>query len=327
MVLWGERLAECGPRYLVRCFVAAIFLGAAAYGLLAVLPPMASQVAVAALPVVSMGIYLDQTRRRPRLPQQYLNVRVRARIPVPLVLVALFFGFSFGLMKGLMAPVGPSWIAVRDALNIVAIVAAAGAFYVTSVVYRMDFDHLTYQVALPLVAAGFLFLPLREPLSVVGTAVYQFGYQYFYLVLWAIWAVLAAREKLPAAWVCAWGLLAIQIGQLAGSLAADLGLGLIGHVVRGGHFRYADREPVRVQRPIRLDGLGLGATHGRRGACRGGAHSGGCLRRSVAPEPLDGSGDRCVLPARPRAQPRLHLQGARHQTELINLVEEERAEG
>ncbi len=198
VVLWGERLAECGPRYLVRCFVAAIFLGAAAYGLLAALPPMASQVAVAALPVVSMGIYLDQTRRRPRLPQQYRNVRVRAHIPVPLVLVALFFGFSFGLMKGLMAPVGPSWIAVRDALNIVAIVAAAGAFYVTSVVYRMDFDHLTYQVALPLVAAGFLFLPLREPLSVVGTAVYQFGYQYFYLVLWAIWAVLAAREKLPA---------------------------------------------------------------------------------------------------------------------------------
>lgn len=227
VVLWGERLAECGPRYLVRCFVAAIFLGAAAYGLLAALPPMASQVAVAALPVVSMGIYLDQTRRRPRLPQQYRNVRVRARIPVPLVLVALFFGFSFGLMKGLMAPVGPSWIAVRDALNIVAIVAAAGAFYVTSVVYRMDFDHLTYQVALPLVAAGFLFLPLREPLSVVGTAVYQFGYQYFYLVLWAIWAVLAAREKLPAAWVCAWGLLAIQIGQLAGSLAADLGLGFL----------------------------------------------------------------------------------------------------
>lgn len=83
------------------------------------------------------------------------------------------------------------------------------------------------------IAALLLVARVRNPLSelrslsVVGTAVYQFGYQYFYLVLWAIWAVLAARENLPAAWVCAWGLLAIQIGQLAGSLAADLGLGFL----------------------------------------------------------------------------------------------------
>ena len=103
-----------------------------------------------------------------------------------------------------------------------AIVGAAGAFYITSAVFKMDFDHLTYQVALPAMAAGFLFLPLHEPLSIIGTAVHQFGYQYFYIVLWAIWAVLAAREEVPAAWMAAWGLLAIQLGQFAGSVAADV---------------------------------------------------------------------------------------------------------
>lgn len=49
-------------------------------------------------------------------------------------------------------------------------------FYVTSVVFKMDFDHLTYQVASPLMAAGFLCLPLHEPFSIIGTAVHQSGY-------------------------------------------------------------------------------------------------------------------------------------------------------
>ena len=210
VMLGGERLVEYGPRRLMRCFVGAIFAGAVGYSALTLVPGDISQFAVAALPLAGMGLYVYQGRRRPRVPQQYRNVAVHSRPPVPMMLVALFFGISFGLMKGLIAPVDPSLIAVRDILNIVAIAAAAGTFYVTSVVYKMDFDHLTYQVAMPLVAAGFLLLPLHEPWHIVGTAVYQFGYQYFYIVLWAIWAVLANREKVPAAWMAAsspWGML------------------------------------------------------------------------------------------------------------------------
>lgn len=227
VVLWGERLVEYGPRRLMEVFVAAVVEAAAVYGVLVVAPVAMAHVAVAILPVASMGCYLWQRRRLPHVPQKYRNLPVTVRPPVLMILVAFFFGLSFGLMKGLMAPVGSTWINLRDVLNIVAIVGAAAAFYLTSAVFRMDFDHLTYQVALPAMAAGFLFLPLHEPLSVVGTAVHQFGYQYFYIVLWAIWAVLVSREEVPAAWMVAWGLLAIQAGQLIGSLAADFGLNFL----------------------------------------------------------------------------------------------------
>lgn len=91
--------------------------------------------------------------------------------------------------------------------------------------YRNVAVHSRPPVPMMLVAAGFLLLPLHEPWYIVGTAVYQFGYQYFYIVLWAIWAVLANREKVPAAWMAAWGLLSIQIGQLIGSLVGDAALG------------------------------------------------------------------------------------------------------
>ena len=90
----------------------------------------------------------------------------------------------------------------------------------------MDFDHLTYQVALPLMAAGFLFLPLHEPWNVIGTAVHQAGYQYFYIVLWALWPVLASRG-VPAGWIAGWGLLSIQLGQFAGSIAAALAVNVV----------------------------------------------------------------------------------------------------
>jgi len=125
-------------------------------------------------------------------------------------------------MKGLMTPMSPEWLGVRDALNVVGIVAGVLVLHVTTSVFKMDFNHLTYQVALPLMAAGFLFLPLHEPFSIVGTAVHQCGYQYFYIVLWSTWAVLAMRGKMPAGWVAAWGLFAIQAGQFAGSIAASV---------------------------------------------------------------------------------------------------------
>ena len=109
-------------------------------------------------------------------------------------------------------------------LNIIAIAGGALAAFVAMSVYKMDFDHLTYQIALPLMAAGFLFLPMHEPWNVIGTAVHQFGYQYFYIVLWALWPVLASRGSVPTGWVVGWGLLCIQLGQFVGSVAAAIAL-------------------------------------------------------------------------------------------------------
>ena len=224
VMLWAERFVSLGPRRLVHFFVAAVLAAVVVYAAALLLPLIAAQCSVAVLPVAGMVAFVREGRRLPSVPVEFRNVVPRARPPWPMILIAFSFGLSFGLMKGLLAPATPQWIELRDGLNIVAIAGAAMAVYVTMAVLRMDFDHLTYQVALPLMAAGFLFLPMHEPVSVIGTAVHQFGYQYFYIVLWAIWSVLVAREKVPAAWIVGLGLLAIQLGQLVGSVGADFAL-------------------------------------------------------------------------------------------------------
>lgn len=227
VVLWGELLAGMGSRQTVAFSVVALLMAAVAYVVVTLLPVDAAQLLVAVLPIVNMLFYRHFRRSAPQTPRSMRNMRVQERPPYRMMLIALFFGFSFGGMKGLMTPMGPEWLGLRDALNIAAIAVGALAVYVTTGVCKMDFNHLTYQVALPLMAAGFLFLPLHEPYSVIGTAVHQCGYQYFYIVLWATWPILVSRAHVPAAWVVTWGMASIQLGQLVGSVAAALAVGLI----------------------------------------------------------------------------------------------------
>ena len=226
VVLWAELLASLGSQRTVNYSVVSLLIAAVAYLLVRLLPIDVAQLVVALLPLVSMGCFVHFKRSVPRPPRAMRNVRVREKPPVRMMVIAVFFGVSFGAMKGLMAPVESDWLAVRDLLNIAAIVGGSVAIFATMSWAKMDFDHLTYQVALPLMAAGFLFLPLHEPWNVIGTAVHQAGYQYFYIVLWALWPVLASRG-VPAGWIAGWGLLSIQLGQFAGSIAAALAVNVV----------------------------------------------------------------------------------------------------
>ncbi len=231
VVLWAERLFSYGSQETVNYSVVSVVMAAIAYLILQVFPEDLTQIVVALMPIVSMGCFIS-SKKQSRLHSQLLgkvNVRIRERPPIRMIVVAIFFGLSFGAMKGLIVPVGTELIQLRDLLNILAIVIGTLAVFLTTTVYRMDFDHLTYQVALPLMAAGFLFLPLQEPWNVIGTAVHQLGYQYFYIVFWALWSALSLREGIPTGWMGCWGLFSIQFGQFVGSAVAAAVLGLIGN--------------------------------------------------------------------------------------------------
>lgn len=227
VVLWGELLASLGSQRTVNYSVVSLLIAALAYLLIRMLPIDSAQLVVALLPFVSMGCFIHFKRSVPRPPRAMRNVHVHEKPPVRMMVISVFFGLSFGIMKGLIAPVGEDWLVIRDLLNIIAITGGALAVFVTMSICKMDFDHLTYQIALPLMAAGFLFLPMHEPWNVIGTAVHQFGYQYFYIVLWALWPVLASRGGVPTGWIVGWGLLCIQLGQFVGSVAAALAMGVV----------------------------------------------------------------------------------------------------
>lgn len=227
IVLWGELFASLGSRRTINYSVISFVIAALAFLVFIAIPRDIAQILIAALPIVSMVFFMRFKRSIPHLVRSKNNIHVKEKPPYKLIAISLFFGISFGVMKGLFVPIGIDLTWMRNALNIVAIIGASLAVFLTTSVYKMDFDHMTYQVALPLMAAGFLFMPLHEPWNVIGTGVHQFGYQYFYIILWAIWPVLASRAHVPSGWIAAWGMFSIQFGQLAGSVASGFLLNVL----------------------------------------------------------------------------------------------------
>lgn len=232
-VLWGELLTILGMRQTVVYGVAATIVGGVLYMVAIYFAPHAVRFAVALFPVAEMALFWrqrdvvlryrsgnSQLSRESSEPDSGAARRKYRKDLFGLIVISLFFATSYGVMKGMFAFAGADLLAVRDVINIVALVLGALTILLTMSVFKMDFNHLTYQVALPLMAMGFVCLALPGSFEVPGFFFHQLGYQYFYIILWALWPALARTNKhVPAMKFCAAGIASIQLGQLIGSLA------------------------------------------------------------------------------------------------------------
>lgn len=222
VILWAELLANRGARQVVVYSVLATLVGSALYFAIILLPGTVARLVTAVLPACEMWLFCRQRslvtkvrfegngRRSPDPAERRSLLEIGG--------VALFFGFSYGMMKGFFALSSDDLIAMRDVLNIVALILGAVAILLTTSVFRMDFRHMTYQVALPLMAAGFVFFSLGYPLDLLGFAAHQMGYQYFYIIIWALWAILSYEQQRPVSKFATISMAAIMGGQLVGSI-------------------------------------------------------------------------------------------------------------
>ena len=229
IVLWGEMLTRLGARQTVVYFVAATIASALLYFAIILLPKTTGRIVACMLPAIEMilfwrlakGMALTQaqaiTSKHDHVIQTSPNLE-RRKAFTKILSIALLFGVSYGIMKGLFATSDAQIIQIRDAINALALILGSIAIYITMAVYRMDFGRLTYQVALPLMAAGFLLFPLSNPANLFGFGLHQFGYQYFYTIIWAMWPVFAQRIDAPDAQFACVGVLGVQCGQFFGSI-------------------------------------------------------------------------------------------------------------
>ena len=200
VILWGELLTILGARQTIVYSMLATVIGSAFYLLLSFLPDQVARFLTVGLPAAEMWLFtrkqsIVRTARQPSDEVAGPDAPPSGRKPrltttrkalLEIAGISLFFGLSYGLMKGFFALSSDNLITVRDYLNIVALILGATAILVTTSVFRMDFRHMTYQVALPLMAAGFIFFSLTYPLDLIGFALHQMGYQYFYIIIWAL---------------------------------------------------------------------------------------------------------------------------------------------
>lgn len=226
VILWAELLASLGARQVVVYSVLATIVGSVFFFVITLMPGAVARCVTAALPVAEMWLF---TRQRRLVPERIVveagpetPAATERRPLLEIAVISLFFGFSYGMMKGFFAGAADDLLALRDLLNVGALILGAAAILITMSVLRMDFRHMTYQVALPLMAAGFILYSLGYPYDLIGFAAHQMGYQYFYIIIWALWAVIAYEQRRPATTVAAASMAAIMVGQLVGSIFGAL---------------------------------------------------------------------------------------------------------
>lgn len=225
LLLWGETLVSLGTRACAVYFAASSGLAALAHIALGWAPIAAVQVIVLTFPLVELVLYRSQVSRSMLLlSRTNRDGQDSPGLPKDVLALGLFFGFSFGAMRG-FAPSGDggSLSSVRLVVSMAFVMAACVWAYFASIRRREDFGSLAYRIALPLVALGFLLLPLSGAWSLAGTAAYRFGYEYIYIVLWALWVFFAGREGASSVWIVACGLASMQVSKLIGFvLSADV---------------------------------------------------------------------------------------------------------
>lgn len=225
LLLWGETLVSLGTRACAVYFAASSGLAALAHIALGWVPIAAVQVIVLTFPLVELVLYRSQVSRSMLLLSRTNHEgQDSPGLPKDVLALGLFFGFSFGAMRG-FAPSGDggSLSSVRLVVSMAFVMAACVWAYFASIRRREDFGSLAYRIALPLVALGFLLLPLSGAWSLAGTAAYRFGYEYIYIVLWALWVFFAGREGASSVWIVACGLASMQVSKLIGFvLSADV---------------------------------------------------------------------------------------------------------
>jgi DNA-binding CsgD family transcriptional regulator len=143
-------------------------------------------------------------------------------IPYRFMVTSLLQGISFGVVCGILFSLDNPAFGVAESAICVSIAVALVAF--TTLVLKLDFNRLIYQIGFLMLAFGLFSFPLSRVFGVVGIMCQMAGYFYLDLVLWALGSYLIKNRRQPATWVASCPTAALMTGRTIGGLMASLGL-------------------------------------------------------------------------------------------------------
>lgn len=148
--------------------------------------------------------------------------RETARMPLQFAATLLLVGIALGMLQGVFseANTGHSVFNPLSALGfpLAALVAAA-----TILCGHLDYNHIIYQVDIPILACGFAFVALGGNLF-VGFVLCLAGYYAAFVSLWVLGAYLTAESPAMVRWLFALVGAVLAAGQALGLIAVDMRL-------------------------------------------------------------------------------------------------------
>lgn len=214
-VEWGRVLGRMGTHATIIHGIAGTLGAALLYGVLHAAPASVTSAVAVLVPPLCMLTLRRSLGGAARLYRYGIDVKLY--VPWKFILTSLIHGLSFGAMWSalLLANRGDAFIAI----NTLSFAAAALGVFVTAMLFKMDFNHLIYQVAFPLMAASYVVLAALGSSVVVGSTVNSLGCHYMSLLMWTLCAYLIKNRGLSANWVFTWTTGSYILGQALGAVA------------------------------------------------------------------------------------------------------------
>jgi len=142
-------------------------------------------------------------------------------IPYKFLVTAFFHGLSLGVLLGWYPIVGVDTTALLIC-NFISYALAAILLLITAVSIRLNFNHLIYQIAFTLIAAGAFFSIIIDEQLLVGISVQLLGFCYLHLLMWVVCAYFIKVFNVPATWIIGISTCCYMFGQLFGAMSGTL---------------------------------------------------------------------------------------------------------
>lgn len=207
-----------GTQYVLYIGCLAVVLSCVVLIFFMFLPREASYVLFAFIPIVST-LCLIKTTKRIAVQTFYTHgLSAKLIIPRKLLVTSTLHGLSIGVLIGFIPT-----LRFADELSLqglIAIILGAALLFALSILVKMDYNHLLYQVGFPLVALGALCLVCFANVPLLGTTIQLAGFSFIHLVMWGVCTYFIKNLNLPATWVIGVSTCGFMLGQLAGALVS-----------------------------------------------------------------------------------------------------------
>lgn len=209
-----------GSQYVLYIGCLAVVLSCLILLVFVFLPRTASAVLFLVIPVVIAFCHTSTVRTIATKTYYTHGHSAKLIIPKKLLATSILHGLSIGVLMGYPAVASSSGVLAVQCL--LAFIAGAVLLFALSILIKMDYNHLLYQVGFPLVALGALSLACCVDIPLFGTSLQLAGFSFIHLVMWGVCTYFIKNLSLPATWTIGVSTCGFVFGQLAGALGTTL---------------------------------------------------------------------------------------------------------
>ena len=221
LVELGRLFAQLGPVRALYVGAVGMCIGIAAGMLINLVTGVVRLLLLAVTPVVS-ALLVARARNAFAATSLFPMTSAVIGFPHKYAVTCLMQGVSFGVMTVLQGDELRNATASSGTTTLwygAAFLVAILLLVTTVMISNLDYNHMIYRIAFPLLSVGFLLLVLAPSAPRLAGWVYAVGYCYMYVIPTCLNALFVRDFKVSVVWIVALSTAALQLGQLVGLFA------------------------------------------------------------------------------------------------------------